>query len=134
MSPDDHALGDSRKEPEKRGNNGLRRIFLYDMTCARDNFQARPRNFGRKLATIFDRNPLVLLAPQDHDGAADLVVSGFDLISIFLVELGDLPPESRLAELAKPWFGIQSHCLRQKRLVDSARNVCRDDCPMHKGW
>ena len=64
---------------------------------------------AREFAAVFQRNPLVVLSPENGDGATNLVVAPLDLLRVLVIHLRDLAPEGFLTFRPQPRCEVERH-------------------------
>ena len=125
LFPQGHGIGS--EEPQQRGDYGFRRIFLHQMPGIRDRMKLRSRNHLVQLASAFDGNPLIVLAPENLYRATDRRVQRLHFQRVALIHLRDLPVERRLPRIAQPWLHVGRQFVIGNFPVNRPANVGRHD-------
>jgi hypothetical protein len=82
---------------KQRGNERFGRILVNEMPGFGYYSQTGSRYSPCQFAAALERDPIVLLTPDDPHRAAHFSVPRLDLVGISLIHLRDLPVESSLS-------------------------------------
>src|SRR5439155_20344155 len=91
--------------------HGAGRVVLEEVPRTGNDLELGARDHGVEPAPALDRDPFVLLAPEDQHRGADASVERFDLVGVALVRLRDLTVERVMYFGAEPGQDVRGEVL-----------------------
>lgn len=73
--------------------------------------------------SVGNRNPFIFLAPYYYCRTAHFCEAAFYFLTLFIIDLSDLPPECFLAIVPKLWRQIELHLILTQSIDDSGADI-----------